>query len=119
MSHIVDAGSALTGFAPQSNRPGQLQKDGNHRGIRRRSAADRDKQGSIERSNSRPNGKVPIQGPLRCVMQRDESTLFELGLPNNQTIRGHVLELQRQGFGDAQTCSGKEAEQRGIRPWSD
>jgi hypothetical protein len=35
-------------------------------------------------------------------------------------LKGVALSwLQRQGFGDAQTCCGKEAEQRGIRPWSD
>ncbi len=33
MPDIVDAGSALTGFAPQPNRPGQLQKNGNPRRI--------------------------------------------------------------------------------------
>ena len=76
MPDIMDAGSALTGFAPQPNRPGQLQKDGNHRGVRRCSAAHRDKQGTIERSNPRPNGEVPIQGPLRRVMQRDEFDSF-------------------------------------------
>ncbi len=78
MPDIVDAGSALTGSAPQPNRPGQLQKDGNHRGVRRCSAADRDKQGAIKRSNPRPNGEVPIQGPLRRVMQTDLRQLEEL-----------------------------------------
>jgi hypothetical protein len=40
-------------------------------------------------------------------------TLLELGLPDEQTIRGHIVELQRQGFGDAQTSCGKKTEQRG------
>ena len=72
MPDVVDARSALTGFAPQPNRPGQPQKNGNLRAVRRCSAADRDKQGAIERSNPSSNSKIPIQGPLRRVMQRDE-----------------------------------------------
>lgn len=101
MPDIVNAWSALAGFAPQPNRPGQLQKDGNHRGVRRCSAADRDKQGAIERSNPRPNGKVPIQGPLRRVMQRDELTFLNL-----------VCRIIRPSGVTSLSCSAKASEMR-------
>jgi hypothetical protein len=43
-------------------------------------------------------------------MQRDESTLLELSLSDDQAIRSQVGDLQRQGLGDSQTSCGEKTE---------
>ena len=103
---------------PQPNRPGQLQKNGPlwcAPVFCRRSRQTRSHRALQPSSDS----EAPIQGPLRRVMQRDELTFLNLVCRIIRPSGVNVLELQRQGFGDAQTCCGEEAEQRGIRPWSD
>src|SRR5262249_8248440 len=44
--------------------------------------------------------QIPVEClPCRCV-QRQEPALLELRLTNDEPVRGHVIQIQCQGFGD-------------------
>ena len=65
-------------------------------------------------SEPRASRQIRVQGVARRVVQRHERLFWNLVCRMIKTILGHVLEPERQGFGDAQAGGGQKAEERRV-----
>jgi len=52
-----------------------------------------------------------------ALMQWDHSALTKLRATNDETVWGHIVETERQGFRDAQAGRDKQAEESSIGVW--
>jgi hypothetical protein len=111
---IVHARATLPGLTSQSDRSGQSKEDGVHRYICQPFAQERNEQGTIKNAELPSDVYVDIKGLLCRRVQGNEATLMKLGLSNDQTVRGYIVKLHRQGLGNAHHRRGDQTEERCV-----
>ena len=81
------------------------------------SAGNRYEQRTIRSDDRLAGDQISIEGLPRRRVQRQEPALLELGLSDDEPVRGHIVELQRQCFRDPHAGRSEQAE-RALRTWS-
>ena len=63
----------------------------------------RDQEVRVGASDMLTTVEIAFKRRPRCLVQREQAALVELGCSNDQAISREVLEVQRPGFRDAHT----------------
>src|SRR5262245_61018391 len=113
VAQIVDAWISAAVRTPELGAVEELQEDATNGGVGKRLAGHRDEE-SIPPCHLSASYEIPVECLSSRRVQRQEATLLELGLANDEPVRGHVVELQPQRFRDPHSGRGDEAEQRRV-----
>ena len=74
-----------------------------HDGVGELAISARDKEVWVGASDMLTIVEIACKRSPRCLVQREQAALVELGCSNDQAISREVLEVQRPGFRDAHT----------------